>query len=338
MSQPSPTPTFSVRSALVPVPGRVGVPVALVLAVFLLGPRVSVDEAVEPVSVGGDPQAWVDRAEAAVPGVRPGDQAGVIWADPDARDRTPLAVVYLHGFSADRHELDPVPARVAQALGANLHYTRLTGHGRDGPAMAEATVHDWLQDAVEAVAVGSALGDRVVLMGASTGATLAVWAAARPELSARLEALVLVSPNFLPADHDSRLLLFPWGGLIARAVLGPERCFQPFNEEQARHWTTCYPVEALLPMMGLVERVRTLELEEVRTPTLVLYSREDRVVDHRETERYFALLGARPKRMVAVEGGGPAHHLLAGDIMAPDNNDRVTRLVLDFLFEGPPTP
>lgn len=338
MREPDPTPTFSLPRAVIRIPGRVGIPVALVLAVFLLGPRVPVDEAVEPVSVEGDPEAWLARAEAAVPGVRPGDEAGVVWADPGTRARTPLAVVYLHGFSADRHELDPVPARVAAALGANLHYVRLTGHGRDGPALAEATVHDWLQDAVEAVAVGAALGDRVILMGTSTGAALAIWAAARPELEPSLAALVLVSPNFLPADHDSRLLLFPWGGLIARAVLGPERCFQPFNEEQARHWTTCYPVAALLPMMGLVERVRTLDLEEVRTPTLVLYSREDRVVDHRETERHFALLGARPKRLVAVEGGGPARHLLAGDIMAPDNNQRLTELVLDFLSEEPPTP
>jgi pimeloyl-ACP methyl ester carboxylesterase len=335
VSDRSSTATFSVRAAVVHVlPAGVGIPMAVALAVFLAGPRVQVEEGVEPVAVSGDPAAWVAEREAAVPGVRPGDEAAVVWADPERPGPTSVALIYLHGFSADRHELDPVPRQVAGALGANLHYARLTGHGRDGPAMAEATADDWLQDAVDALAVGRALGERVVLMGTSTGATLALWAAAREELAGRVDALVLVSPNLGPADRNSRLLLLPWGGFLARLAIGAERCFEPANEEQARHWTECYPVEALLPMMGLVERVRTLELESVRTPALVLYSPEDRVVDAGETERYAALLGSDPKRVVPVEGGGPAHHLLAGDILAPGNNDRVTGLILDFLEEA----
>lgn len=335
---PSP-PTFSLRPNLPRIPARVGIPAALGLVVFLLGPRVEVDETLEPVTVTGDPEAWVAQREAEVPGVRAGDEAAVVWADPEGRQRTPLVLVYLHGFSADRHELDPVPRRVAEALGANLHYARLTGHGRDGAAMADASVRDWFQDAAEAVAVGRALGDRVVLMGTSTGATLSLWAAARAELASSLEALVLVSPNLMPADADSRVLLLPWGRLLARLALGPERCFEPASPEQARHWTTCYPVEALLPMMGLVERVRTMDVSEVEVPALVLYSPQDRIVNPRETEAYFGMLGSRPKRLVAVEGGGPANHLLAGDILAPGNNDRVTDLVLTFLAEaGVPRP
>lgn len=320
------------RRQLPRLPAKVGLPMAFALALYLAGPRASMDEDVVPVQVGADVARWVAESEESVEGIRPGDEKRVEWLDPDTPGRTPVAVVYLHGFSADPHELAPVPQRVARALGANLFLTRLSGHGRDGNALSEVTANDWLQDAMEAVAVGRALGERVVLMGTSTGGTLAVWAAAREELAEDLAALVLVSPNFHPADRNSRLLLLPWGNLMARAALGPERCFEPLNPEQERHWTTCYPTAALLPMMTLVERVRTMDLDGVTAPTLMVYSAQDQVVDPRETERAFDRLGAETKRLVPFVGSeDPAQHLLGGSIVSPATTDHLSALMLDFL-------
>ena len=168
-------------------PGRRGRLVALVSGLVVvvtglaLGPRPSFDERwVEPAlpvhstsAVGASLSGLADHladAEARVPGVRPGDQREIVWADPDAPAPTAVALVYLHGFSADRHEIEPVVSELGEELGANVYFARLTGHGRDGPAMAEATAADWLDDTVEAIAIGHRLGDRVVLVGTSTGA------------------------------------------------------------------------------------------------------------------------------------------------------------------------
>ena len=95
------------------------------------------------------------EGEASVPGLRPGEARAVVWADPETRARTPIALVYVHGFSADRHEVDPLVSRIAEALGANVFYTRLKGHGRDGAALAEAMVEAWLDDVAGAGAVGA---------------------------------------------------------------------------------------------------------------------------------------------------------------------------------------
>lgn len=307
--------------------------VLLFAAVALLGPRARVDEAgVVPVSPDWDLSAWVASREARVPGIRPGDGKEIVWADPAAPAHTELSVVYVHGFSADRHELSPTVERVAEALGANLFLTRLTGHGRDGAAMGEATAADWLQDVEEALTVGGRLGSRVVLVGASTGATLAVWAAAQERWRDRLAALVVVSPNFGVRDRNAGILLWPWGGLLARAVAGPERCFEPQNAEHARHWTTCYPTRALLPMMALVDHVRGMDLARVRAPLLVLYAPEDAVVDAGAIEAHFLRFGSDRKVLLAVEGSGdPSHHVLAGDILSPGTTDEVVDHILDFL-------
>ena len=306
--------------------------VGVVAGVVLLGPRARVRGEVEPVEPGPDVVAWLAGREATVPGIRPGDGKEVVWATPEAPSRTPLSVVYLHGFSADRHEISPVMEEVTEALGANLFFTRLRGHGRDGAAMAEARAEDWLQDTEEALAVGSRLGERVVLVGTSTGGTLAVWAAAQPRWRERLAAVVLISPNFGPRDGTAEILLWPWGGLLARAVVGAERCFEPLNGEQERHWTTCYPTRALLPMMALVDHVRELDPEEVRSPLLVLYSPRDQVVDAQATEAIVAAFASPVKRVEGFTGSeDPSHHVLAGTIISPGTTGAATLRILDFV-------
>jgi esterase/lipase len=301
-------------------------------AVALLGPRYTFEERwVEP-DIGADVEQFVAESQSGTPGIRPGERSAIVWSDTAAKVRTPITFVYLHGFSADRHEIDPVVQRVASALGANSYFPRLAGHGRDGDAMAQVTVEEWMDDVAEAVAVGRLLGERVVLVGTSTGGTLAVWAAGRPEARDDLAALVLVSPNFHPADRRSRLLVWPWGRQLARGIAGGERCFDAANEGQATHWTTCYPTEALLPMMALVEHVRTMRVEDVTAPILIVYSRADRVVDPSETEAIFPRFGSATKTLFAVEGStDPSQHILAGDIMGPETTDELVSRILVFL-------
>lgn len=306
--------------------------------VFVAGPRVGVevDSSPAPVPPIGEVVQWLAASEASVVGLRPGAEKTVVWADPDAPSVTPLSVVYLHGYSATRRESEPLADSVAAALGANLFYTRLTGHGLDGEALADATAGDWLRDAAEAVAVGRRLGERVVLMGTSTGATLALWAAARLDEADAVAAVVALSPNFRPADPAAGILLWPWGGSIARAVVGPTRSWEPANEAQGRWWTTVYPTRALLPMMALVDLVDDAVLADVRAPTLVVYAPGDRVVDVdaiRTRSRHLA--GAE---VVAWDGpvGDPGVHVLAGDILSPGSTAPLSRRIATFLRSPPP--
>lgn len=99
----------------------------------------------------------------------PGAEKTIIWAN-DSREKTPLSIIYLHGFSATCRETAPVFDRVAEKLGANLFYTRLTGHGRDSEAMGEVTLNAFLNDAMEAWEIGRTIGEEVIIVGTSTGA------------------------------------------------------------------------------------------------------------------------------------------------------------------------
>lgn len=304
---------------------------AVGLAVFLLGPTVPIDTTVHDLVLPPDLDRYLTESEASVPGIRPGTEKLILWANAAERSRTPLSLVYLHGFSATRQETRPLSEQIAHRLGANLFYTRLTGHGRDGAALARASVNDWLNDAVEALEIGRQLGDRVVVIGSSTGATLATWLATTQQ-TPDLTAVVLLSPNFGVQDGRAQILTLPWARRLAPLIAGPEHGFEPANARHERYWTTRYPTTALLPMMGLVELVRRSPLEQIELPVLILYSTHDTIIDLATLGAIHARLGSRHKPLIDIGGvEDPQRHVLAGDILSPGTTGPVSDHIIEFL-------
>lgn len=272
---------------------------------------------------------WLARSEGRFDDLTPGTEKHVEWVLP--AERTPISLVYLHGFSATRRETSPLVETVGANLGANLFLTRLSGHGRPGEALARATVQDWAEDGHEALQVGHALGERVVLVGVSTGATLATWMAAS---GAEIDALVLISPNFAPHDPAARLLLWPGRSLILKAVLGDTREWEPISELHARYWTWRYPAPALFPMMELVALSRRADLGRIQAPVWAGWSPQDQVIQSDLVRPTVEAFGSRTKRLEEVDyDQDPSHHVLAGDILSPGSTARMAGEITTFLRE-----
>jgi pimeloyl-ACP methyl ester carboxylesterase len=293
--------------------------IALLVLAFLLGPRVNVDTTVrfDAAAIGADPDAYLAREEAKVHNIRPGLQKEIVWADPKTKAKTPLAVVYIHGFSASKGEVRPLPDSVAAALGANLFYTRLTGHGQDSAAMADGSVNAWINDYAEAIAIGRAIGDKVVVIGTSTGASLATFAVSRPELSQNVATIVAISPNYGLQAAGSDLLTLPWGGQLARLLIGPERSFEPQNAMNASLWTTKYPTSAILPLAALTKLAYATPVETIAIPALFIFSDDDQVVRPELTREIAGRWGAQHELVPVERSGDPFNHVIAGDALSP---------------------
>lgn len=299
--------------------------IAGLAVLYITGPRVQADTTItfDPASIGGDPVRFLAEREAGVPNLREGVEKEIVWADPQARSRTPLAIVYVHGFSASKGEVRPVPDMVAEALGANVYYARLAGHGQDGAAMAEATVNQWVNDYAEAVAIGRLIGEQVIVMATSTGAPLATWGATQPALAADIAGLVFISPNFAVNDRGAFLLTMPWGGLIAELVVGKERVLPSANELHNRYWTSTYPVAALLPMAATARLGRETPVETIDIPALFIFSDADKVVRADVTRTMAERWGAPIETMIVEGVPGSSNHVIAGDAFAPQANTLV---------------
>lgn len=264
-----------------------------------------------------DVDAWLAEREAAVPNLRPKAEKRVVWAK-DAGQVTDIAVVFIHGFSAAAEEIRPVPDLLAQALGANLHFARLAGHGRDGAAMAEVDFLDWMDSTREALDIGRIIGRKAIVVSCSTGGPLAALATA--EKAEDLAGLIFVSPNFALRSRIVEWVMGApgverWGPKL----LGPERSFTPHNAEHEAHWTTTYPTLSVLPMRDTFRAFRKLDPGELTVPALTLLSDNDRVVSAKEARRIAGLWGG-PSEIVEVfpgPGDDPNCHVIAGDILSP---------------------
>ncbi|MFW2587705.1 alpha/beta hydrolase [Sagittula sp. SSi028] len=282
----------------------------------------------DPARLSGGIDSYLAGVEAAVPDIRPGVAKRVIWHDAP-ETRAPWAVVYVHGFSASSEELRPLPDLVAGGLGANLVFTRLQGHGRTGPAMAEATLSGWRDDVAEALAIGQRVGEQVLVMGCSTGCPLLTLALAEQQVA----GAVMISPNYGLRDRKARLLNWPLARYWLPLAAGRTRGFTPRNDAHARYWTTRYPTQAVLPMAQAVQASRRIDHSRIKTPVLFAFDDRDRLIDHVETRIVAQKWGAaaRVLPVVTQQGDDPDHHVIAGDAMSPSRTHGLAREILQWV-------
>ena len=299
---------------------------------YLTTPPALLNAAVRP-QLPDDIDSWLADAEQRVSAqyaLIPDTEKRVTWHG-QAGARTPWAVVNLHGFSATRQETAPLAERVAAALGANLFETRLTGHGHTEKPMHDVRAEDWLADTAEALAIGARLGEKIVVIGTSTGGTLAL-AMTNHDTAHPVSDIVVLSPNLQPSDGNAAWLTRPAGPLIARLIAGDTRSWEAHNEQQARYWSTRYPIEAAIEMMRLVDMLNERLPMRLEQNLLVLLSPDDEVVSPEATRQAFEQISAPHKALVEIEGAGdPSNHVLAGDILSPGNTDDVAALIVDFV-------
>ncbi len=316
---------------------------ATLLIIAVLGllwailPREPVDTVIEfdPATIGDDIDRHLAEVEGPFDDITPGVVKRVVWAaNPGAASVD--VIVYIHGFSATSEEIRPVPDRVAEALGANLLFWRLSGHGRGGDAMAEPSAGDWIEDTAHALAVAERLGDRVTVMSTSTGGTLAALAAIHPDLADKVDRLVFVSPNFQIAEPSAELLSWPGARYWVPVVAGAERSFAAINEAQGRYWTTQYPSVAAVPLGALVDYTRSRDFSRATQPALFVFSEDDRVVSPEATRDVAGRWGGDVTLAPQVIGetDDPFDHVIAGDILSPGMTDSTVQLILGWISEN----
>jgi pimeloyl-ACP methyl ester carboxylesterase len=309
-----PAPRKSLKLAAAGMVGTVIVIMAICLAGPLLYPRHWAPDTISArIAAAGDLDAYLANEERGVIGVKPALAKGIVWRDSVTKAKTPLSIIYLHGFSASRRELSPVPERLADSLGANLFFTRLAAHGRiDGDAFAAVTPQQWIDDAREAIAIGRRIGDRVIIVATSTGATLALEMAI--EQPADIAAMILVSPNHEPNDPRARFISGPLG---------------PTNAAHAELWTPRYRSEGIPAMVDLVNHERSLDLSLVKMPVLTLYTSKDIVVRTDLIVSRHAELGSAQKEIVDVPE--TTRHEMASDALVPQAVEPVLARMLRFI-------
>jgi len=202
--------------------------------------------------------------------LKPDNEARIVWND-STKKKTEYSVVYIHGFSASQEEGDPVHENFAKKFGCNLYLARMADHGIDTvDQLLYFTPDRWWASSKEALAIGKAIGDKVIIMSTSTGGTMALMLAA--EYPQDVFALINMSPNIAINDSKAWLANNPWGLQIARLVFGGKSRIFPKDSVVQRYWNDSYRLEAVAQLQELLEaKMNTETFKKIKCPSLTLF-------------------------------------------------------------------
>jgi len=210
--------------------------------------------------------------------IKPDNESRIIWAKDTLKTKTAYCLLYLHGFSASWYEGEPVHTDFARRFGMNLYIPLLASHGivtTDG--LIDMTPDRLYESAKEALVVAHKLGEKVILMGTSTGGTLSLKLAAEfPDL---VDGLFLFSPNIAINDPAAFILSKHWGLQIARYVKkGNYRISETKFPEEEQYWICKQRLESAVYLQQLLEATMTkTTFAKVNQPVFMGYYYKDEV-------------------------------------------------------------
>ena len=301
--------------------------IGVLVVVYLLGPspKTPVYNAAMP-AVPASPselESFIKNHEATHK-LRPNNEARIVWFNDSMKQPTDYAIVYLHGFSASQEEGNPTHRDIARQFGCNLYLARLAEHGIDtSEQLLNYTADGLWETAQEALAIGHQLGKKVILVGTSTGGSVALQLAATyPD---KVAGLVLISPNIEINDGNAWLLNNHWGKQIARLVLGSDyRDGGDTRPIYKQYWNSHYRIESLVNLQEYMETAMVPEtFKKVTAPTLTLAyykndTAQDDVVKVPAMRNMFAELNTPADKKQFVEMKNTGNHVQGSPIKSKD--------------------
>jgi pimeloyl-ACP methyl ester carboxylesterase len=254
--------------------------VIVLVIVYLAGPKFpkpTLNNKLPDISLQtGEVESYVRNKESKLK-IKPDNESRIIWANDSLKSKTAYCLLYLHGFAACWYEGNPVHLDFAHRYGMNLYAPLLASHGLDTPEpLLDMTPDHLYESAKEALVVAQSLGDKVILMGTSTGCTLGLKLAAEfPQL---IDGLILLSPNIALFSPLGIIAAKPWGLQLGRyAFNGNYRTLKSKYPEECQYWNCKQRLEAGIYLQQLIEATMKKEtFERVKTPVFMAYYYKDK--------------------------------------------------------------
>lgn len=226
--------------------------------------------------------------------LKPGAEARVVWQPGKRHQQTDYVLVYLHGFRASHPEGRPVHRKIAGFLRANLFLSRFQEHGiTSANPLRNLTEEKLLKSARFAYAIGKRIGKKVILMGSSTGGSLALYLAAQPSFKKNIAGIVLYSPLIRFFGIKEKFLQYKLSRKILSYIPGKSyRINTPkatYTEE--RIWFSSYALQGALALGAFVDHQMHSQLfKQVECPVFVGYyyknrNEQDKIVSVRAIQK-----------------------------------------------------
>ncbi len=282
------------------------------------------------------------RAQESQFDLKEGTQAQIIWNGKKEYKKTEYSLVYLHGFRASHPEGNPVHKRIAESFGYNLFLSRMDEHGVKAKyPLLNLTEEKMLHSAQFAFEIGKRLGEKVILMGTSTGASLALYLASKPAFKPYISSLILYSPLIRFYGINNQLLTNSIGRTILKRIPGNKFLItskeSTFAEDKI--WNKRYAMAGAIALGRFVEhQMKESLFNKVTHPAFIGYyyknkREQDKVVSVRAIKKMIPNFGTRTKLLKICNFPDAQTHVICNFLLSKavngviDNTKKFLKMV-----------
>lgn len=234
--------------------------------------------------------------------------------------RTGIAVLLIHGWTACPFEMNELGQYLFQK-GYNVFGVRLAGHGTQVQDFARYGQEDWKASVANGLKIASLLGEQVVIIGESMGASLATLMAV--EYPTYIFKLILCAPCFWIRDWKAE---FATWKLVQRLI--PEVDFGESPEHLRGYWYTKVPITGVAELVKVARQARKTG-PQLKTPLLLIQSLTDKMVKPKGAIAYYQSLNQLPESQKILKLFEDGHHNLLIDLNP--HKDEVFKWIDQFI-------
>jgi esterase/lipase len=240
----------------------------------------------------------ITQSEKQVKGIKPDNEAKIVWADSNKKVKTKVALLYLHGFGGSEKEGYPTNIHLADTFNCNMYLARLSEHGIDNGEnnFLNFTADSYYQSGEEALHIAKQLGDSVVIVSTSAGSAMGLFLTSRhPEV----KAILMYSPAIKLYKKEAAMMPGPWGLQITKWVTGKDHNDWVYkSEEHKKYWTNHQRFEGVVQFSVFLKETMTPAIfSQIKCPVFMGYyyrdeENQDKVVSVVAMQEMFEQLGA----------------------------------------------
>ncbi len=278
----------------------------------------------------------INESEKQVEGLKPGNEARIIWNPDRPYERSDIVFLYLHGFGASNREGEPVIDLLSKKYHANVYMSRLSEHGisREN-SMEFLTEESYLKSAEDAFEITRKLGKHIVVVGTSTGGTIGLILATR---HSEIESLILYSPFIDLFDPAPHIVTESYGKALFWLKNFSMVADVPRKGEVAKYWSEKYHVNGYIALMSVIDNyMNEKTFSQIKCPVFLGYyykneQEQDHTVSVKAMKEMFQELGSDSTQKVERAFPLAGNHVIACDLRSNDWQSVYNRTV-EFLDE-----
>ena len=213
-------------------------------------------------------------------------------------------VLLIHGFTGSPYDMKPL----GDFLSKNeytLSIPLLRGHGTSPDDLIACKWYDWFTDVKETLFEMRKRCKKIIVVGLSTGATLALHLAAHYQV----EGVAALAPALILKEKKIKLLpVASWFKKYQYKKDGPD-----ISDVNARRKAITYdktPLKTVKELLDLYAHLK-MDLQDIYTPVLIIHSHQDHVVDLKGAEYIYQSISSADKHFLKLE---KSFHVLTLDV------------------------